>query len=102
MSFCVTCNLELEQRNKTGSFTKTLGCTIGELKEYLQSKFQTGMTWDNYGKEWQIDHIIAFCSVDLTKDDQLVKVSHYTNLQPIWNKDHYKKTISDRGQYVVL
>jgi uncharacterized protein YecT (DUF1311 family) len=81
----------------SGSFTETLGCSIVELKSYLASKFKPGMTWDNYGKEWQIDHIIPFCSLDLNVPGNLEIVAHYSNLQPLWNSDHYNKTTVDRN-----
>ena len=32
--------------------------TPKDLKEHLESLFDDKMTWDNYGKYWNIDHII--------------------------------------------
>lgn len=31
--------------------------TIDELKVHLESQFKDGMTWENYGSYWHIDHI---------------------------------------------
>lgn len=67
-----------------------VGCTIDELKAYLESKFQPGMSWDNYG-QWHIDHIIPLSKVDLTDREQFLKVCHYTNLQPLWAADNIRK-----------
>jgi hypothetical protein len=46
------------------------------------------MTWDNYGKYngelnygWEIDHIIPIASA--TTIDEVLKLNHYTNLQPL-------------------
>lgn len=38
----------LKNNQKVGSAVKDLGCSIDELKTYLESKFQPGMTWDNW------------------------------------------------------
>jgi hypothetical protein len=78
---------------KSGSAVKDLGCTIDELKTYLESKFQTGMTWDNWSKDgWHIDHIKPLASFDLTDRKQMLEACHYTNLQPLWAKDNLAKS----------
>jgi hypothetical protein len=59
------------------------GCTTEELKAHLQSKFQPGMTWDNHGEAWEVDHIVPCDSFDLTNDYQVRLCNHYTNLQPL-------------------
>lgn len=83
----------LKNKNKVGSSVKDLGCTIEYLRKYLESKFEPGMSWENYGiKGWHIDHIIPLSSVDLTIRDNFLKVCHYTNLQPLWALDNIKKS----------
>jgi len=77
---------------KSGSAIKDLGCSIPELKLHLESKFQSGMTWDNYGKYgWHIDHIKPLSSFDLTNREQVLMACHYTNLQPLWAIDNMIK-----------
>ena len=69
-----------------------LGCSIEELKIHLEMRFTKGMSWDNYGfYGWHIDHIIPCASFDLTDPEQQKKCFHYTNLQPLWAEDNYKK-----------
>ena len=85
-------NKALKRNNKTGSAVKDLGCTIDELKTHLESKFQSGMTWDNWSLEgWHIDHVKPLASFDLTDKEQLLIACHYTNLQPLWAKDNLIK-----------
>lgn len=77
---------------KSGCAVKNLGCNSEELKVYLESKFQPGMSWDNYGKYgWHIDHIKPLCSFNLQNEEELSTACHYTNLQPLWAKDNLKK-----------
>ncbi len=67
-----------------------LGCTIDHLKTHLESQFQPGMSWENYGK-WHIDHIRPLSSFDLTDENQLSSACRFTNLQPLWKKDNLRK-----------
>jgi hypothetical protein len=79
-------------RSKSKSTLKLLGCSVKFLKQYLESKFQEGMTWENYGlMGWHIDHIIPCACFDLTKAEEQEKCFHYTNLQPLWAEDNLKK-----------
>ena len=65
-----------------------------ELKIYLESLFQEGMTWDNYNfYGWHIDHIIPIASFDLSDPEQQKKCFHYTNLQPLWASDNLQKGV---------
>ena len=65
-----------------------LGCDYNFLRSYLEKQFKDGMTWDNYG-EWEIDHIKPISSAKDFAD--VIKLNHYTNLQPLWAEDNRKK-----------
>lgn len=76
---------------KSAKTQQLLGCNSELLKNHLEQKFLKGMTWNNYGKQWHIDHIIPCDSFDLTLPDEQKKCFHYTNLQPLWARDNQKK-----------
>lgn len=87
----------LNGKIKAGSAVKDMGCTVNELKVYGESLFQPGMTWENWGNKpgtWQLDHIEELMFFDLTNREEFLKANHYTNLQPLWFKDHIIKTMS--------
>ena len=68
-----------------------IGCSPTELKEHLEKQFKVGMSWDNHGiSGWHIDHIIPLNSVNCEED--LYKLCHYTNLQPLWAEENIKKS----------
>jgi hypothetical protein len=67
-----------------------LGCSWEHLKQYIESKFQDGMTWENHGFHgWHVDHIIPLGNANTL--EELEKLAHYTNLQPLWAIDNFKK-----------
>lgn len=73
----------------TGSLD-LVGLTSEDLKSYLETKFLEGMSWDNYGLYgWHIDHIIPLSSAK--NEEELKKLCHYTNLQPLWAFDNLSK-----------
>ena len=77
---------------KSSSTFELIGCTPEQFKLYIESKFQDGMSWENYGtKGWHIDHIIPCCNFDLTDPEQQKICFHYLNQQPLWAKDNLKK-----------
>lgn len=85
-------NSALKSRTKVGSAVRDLGCSIADLKLYLESKFTEGMSWGNYGRSgWHIDHIVPLSHYDLTDREQLLKACHFTNLQPLWAEDNLRK-----------
>ncbi len=79
------------RKNRAGSAVRDLGCSIAELRLYLESKFTIGMSWDNYGF-WHIDHIQPLSSFDLTNREQFLTACNYRNLQPLWAVDNLKKS----------
>ncbi len=77
------------------SGVRDLGCSIQQFKEYIEAQFSSGMSWDNHGKVWQLDHVVPLASFDLTDREQLLKACHFSNFQPLLKSDHHLKTLSD-------
>ena len=76
---------------KNSSTFEVLGCSYNDFKLHLESKFEPWMNWQNYGKYngelnygWDIDHIIPISSA--TNEEEVLKLNHYTNLQPLCSK----------------
>lgn len=76
---------------KKSKFIDYIGCDSETLINHLESKFQSGMTWENHSiNGWHIDHIIPLSSAKT--EEELYKLCHYTNLQPLWAHDNIKKS----------
>ena len=76
---------------KNSNTTEILGCSLEEFKSYIESKFESWMTWENRGLYngefnygWDLDHIIPISSVN--SEEEMIKLNHYTNFQPLCSK----------------
>lgn len=97
INYRLTCSLRsrlrdvLKGKNKSQKTMDILGCSKEELREHLEAQFTKGMSWDNYGKYgWHIDHIIPLSSAKT--EEELIKLFHYTNTQPLWSDENLKKS----------
>lgn len=96
-------------RKRTYTFFKTgklssalLGCSIAHLRQWFQFNFDAnqslGFTWANYGKKWEIDHVIPCYVFDLTDPKQRRACFHWTNLAPAgvrYNRSKNKRVDQD-------
>lgn len=76
-------------KNKSNPTKVIIGLDMDDFKKYIESLFTHGMSWDNYG-EWHIDHIIPLSSAK--NEDEIIKLCHYTNLQPLNGIDNIRKS----------
>lgn len=78
-------------------FTKSLrtlemiGCSWPAFAQHIEAKFSPGMTFENYG-EWHLDHIVPLASA--TNDADVIRLCHYSNLQPLWAAENRRKSAS--------
>lgn len=82
------------KRMGTGKCAKTaqlVGCSIENLIIYLESRFEPGMTLDNYGRVWHVDHIMPCAVFDLTEPSHQRTCFHFSNLQPLFAEDNLRK-----------
>ena len=80
-------------KNSKSKFLDILGCSIEDLKSYIEKQWKDGMSWDNWRHDgWHIDHIKPCASFDLTDYKQQKECFHYTNLRPMWARDNFLKS----------
>lgn len=92
---------------KESKTCQILDSSFEGFKLYIESKFESWMNWENYGKYngecnygWDLDHIMPL-SIATTEQD-IIRLNHYTNFQPLCShinrdikKDNYIKTESE-------
>lgn len=93
----VLCNLRtrvysaLNLNIKSDKTINLLGCSIEFLWNYLILQFRDGMTIDNYGSVWHIDHIIPCSAFNLSNEIEQKICFNYRNLQPLFAKENLIK-----------
>jgi len=80
----------LKGETKSVGTMKLIGCTIGELRRHIESKFEPWMTWKNHGL-WDIEHIKAMSRFDLSHPTQQRACCNWSNLQPMEHIENLKK-----------
>jgi hypothetical protein len=78
----------VNQFKKTASTESILQCNIKDFKAHIEKQFTEGMSFDNHG-DWHLDHIIPLASAKT--EDEVIKLNHYTNFQPLWAIDNLRK-----------
>lgn len=81
-------NKGFTKRSRTNEI---LGCSFEEFKNYIESKFENWMNWENRGLYngesnygWDIDHIVPLSIAE--SEDDIIRLNHYTNLRPLCSK----------------
>lgn len=99
LAFKLRCELQcllymsLKTKNSIGGkAAQAVGCSIPELKNKLALLFVPPMSWDNYGKVWEIDHKTPASKFDHSNPEEVKKCWHFTNLQPLFIKDNLQKS----------
>jgi len=71
-----------------------VGYTAHQLVAHLESQFQPGMTWDNYGKfGWHVDHIRPISSFSFISPEEpgFLECWGLSNLRPLWWDENIHK-----------
>ena len=66
------------------------------MKLFCSKLKRENIYWENYGLYngelnygWDIDHIIPISTAKT--EEEIIKLNHYTNLQPLWRFDNLSK-----------
>lgn len=79
-------------QSKQSNTMNILGYSDKQLKHHIESLWEEGMNWGNYGKKrgnWEIDHKKPVSKFSWNSEPSLV--NSLSNLQPMWVSDNRKK-----------
>ncbi len=62
-------------------FATMVGLSLDEYKAHVESLWEPYMTWENYGKQWQIRRIKNWKDIDLTTQEGKIEFCNYKNIR---------------------
>ena len=77
-------------KNKSKHTISYLGCNCSDYLKWLL-KNNNSYTFENYGKEWHIDHVIPISKFDITNEEQQLLAFNWRNTMPLSVEENLKK-----------
>ena len=71
-----------------------LGIDKNGFIDHINKYLIEGMTNENFGTEWGLDHIVPVDLFDITNDEDLKLCYNYNNIMPMFNTDNRLKGAS--------
>lgn len=85
-----------KKRNNTKFSKRVLGYSFDALFAHLVKTFKNGMTIDNYGTEWEIDHIIPMALHNFNNPSKAIKSAYaLENLCARWRNNATARAHND-------
>lgn len=94
----------INRGHKSAHTMELIGCSIEYFVHHIESLWMDGMSWENHGTEWEIDHINQINWFDLNDEKQQFICFNYENQRPLWktsdiaNKYGYDSIVGNRNR----
>lgn len=83
-------------QGEQGDFSEgAQACKPKHLKNHIEAQWQDGMTWENFGVDWHLEHMIALKDPNAGSNSPEERISmacqrlHYTNTVPTWDANYH-------------
>jgi hypothetical protein len=57
------------------------GLTIEDFRIWVEAQFSEDLNWDNFGKLWQLDHLLPLAYFDFKSNDELLLCWNFINIR---------------------
>ncbi|MFT3846119.1 MAG: hypothetical protein QM725_13775 [Lacibacter sp.] len=69
------------ERNKNSSYAPYFGLDINGFRSWIEIQFTEGLSWENHGKGWQLDHIIPVAYFNFEDEQELKLCWNFINIR---------------------
>lgn len=93
------------KRNQTTKFNNSfelIGCSPSFMVNWLEYQFSPEMNWNNYGKYWEIDHVIPCSFFELKEREEQFKCFNWRNCRPLEASENSKKRDKIQNLQILL
>ena len=74
-----------------GDMRPIVGCSKAWFRKWIEHQWQLGMTWENYGTYWCLDHVVPKDAFDFLDDAQVATCNDWRNFQPLTRAENSHK-----------
>lgn len=83
---------EVLRKQKKNTYVSYLKCKREEFLDWIEFQFEKHFSWESYGKEWVIDHVIPIDYFDLDNEHEVFMCFSWFNLRPYCVKRNLEKS----------
>ena len=69
------------EKNLSESYAVYFGLDIESFREWIEIQFTGNLSWDNFAKQWQFDHIVPIAYFDFNKEADLLLAWNFINIR---------------------
>lgn len=69
------------QKQKSPAYAPYFGISIEGFRAWIEKQFDKDLSWENFGKAWQMDHIVPVIYFDFTQETDLKTCWNFTNIR---------------------
>jgi hypothetical protein len=69
------------ERNKSSQYAPYFGLDIENFRKWIELQFDTDLSWDNFSKAWQFDHIVPVAYFNLREEEDLRLCWNFINIR---------------------
>jgi hypothetical protein len=69
------------EKAQSGAYARYFGLDIEFFREWIAIQFKDGLSWDNFAKKWQFEHIVPVAYFDFAKEEDLLLCWNFINIR---------------------
>lgn len=69
------------EQHKSTAYAPYFGLDNQKFREWIETQFEEGLSWNNFSKSWQFDHILPVAYFDFTNEDDLRLCWNFINIR---------------------